>query len=188
MSAQTRAAAPGPDEHADRVAGPDDERAGLDLGMAALASFQQVTQQADGKANMLLAVHVGLAAVLATQLPQVRRTPTHGAFAVAFWLLSLAYLLGFVMDGYLIAQVIRPRVADCTEGNPLALPRAAAVPWQQGGSPSSTAACASHVWELAQGVAALAAQKNALLTRAVLWTAVMVVSAMAWLTLVSAAG
>jgi hypothetical protein len=161
----------------------EQEAARLAAGIAALTSFQQVTQQGDGKANMLLAVHVGLTAVVATQIQQIHQVPRHGATAIAFWVVLAVYLTSFAWDGYLIAQVVRPRSADLPPGNPLALPPVVPAGPAAGPVPRPMA---EQLWETARAIGTVAALKNAYLAKAVVWTAVMVVSAVVWLCILAA--
>lgn len=173
------------------------ERESVELaaGVAALASFQQVTQQGDGKANMLLAVQVGLMAVVATQTQQLHRVPGHGWLAVAFWTVSAVYAGSFVAVGYLIAQVIRPRQALEPRPNAYRLPHqprdrhAPQTPTQvaAGEHPAATVMpYSTQVWRMAREIGRVAARKNRYVSLAVNWTSVMVLSAAMWLSLVAA--
>jgi hypothetical protein len=159
------------------------ENVRLTVGIAAWTSFQQVTQQGDGKANMLLAVHVGLVAVVATQSQQLRAVPSHGWSGVGFWAATVVYLVSFIVDGYLIASAIRPRQAVASGHSPFAfpVPTSGVVAF-----PGDVVTCGDQVWEMAQAMGRVAAEKNALLAKAVSWSAVMVLSAAAWMAVVAA--
>ncbi|QQM38503.1 hypothetical protein [Streptomyces liliifuscus] len=77
----------------------------LAAAVAAMALFQQVTQQADTKAGTLVTVHVGLAAVVSAQIASVGAPAPTDLPAALFWLASLAYTLTFIVSGYLLVQV-----------------------------------------------------------------------------------
>ncbi|NUS10539.1 MAG: hypothetical protein HOY69_03875 [Streptomyces sp.] len=163
-----------------------EREAGGDVGgdvagaVAAMASFQQVTQQADAKAGTMATVHVGLAAVVASQVGQAGLpAPTHPA-AVLFWAASAAYSVTFAVSGYLLIQVIRPRAAAPTAPNRFSLDVADHV----GARPGRLA---QEAWATARAIARIAELKNAYTARAVMWVASSVVAAGVWLVLAGTA-
>lgn len=160
----------------------------LTAALGALASFQSQTQQTDGKASMLLAVQVGLGAVLATQVPQVVVGAGPGWTGLVARLAAAAYLLTFCVVGYLLVQVVRPRVGPIRPGDRFGLP-VPAGPGSGGsvGAPGvraptqGAARCTEEAWRAAGTVAQIAARKVYYVGRAVGWTAAMVVLAIFWL-------
>lgn len=155
----------------------------LAAGAIALGSFQQVTQQADAKANILVAAHVGSTVLPATQIGQIGRPELTGPAAITFWVTSAAYLVGFVVSGYLLIQIIRPRTGPPSSVNPFVL---TAIPrWYNG---NGNAELTAKLWDVAEAVASIAVVKNAYLVRAVGWVAATVLLAVAWLAVVGVAG
>jgi len=146
----------------------------LAAAVAAMASFQQVTQQADTKAGTLVTVHVGLAAVVSAQIGSVGAPAPTDLPAVLFWLASLAYVLTFTVSGYLLVQVIRPRTGRHSEPNRFSLDAA-----DHDGADSER--LAAQAWATAHAIARIAALKNVYISRAVGWLGVMVVAAALWL-------
>ncbi|MET7933926.1 hypothetical protein [Streptomyces sp. NPDC005322] len=153
----------------------------LAAAVAAMASFQQVTQQADAKAGTLVTVHVGLAAVIATQIGQARAPLPAGALGVLFWVAGLAYALTFTVAGYLLAQVVRPRKGRQPAPNRFSLDTG---DHREAGNGQ----LATQAWATAHAVAEIAAVKNRYTARAVTWVAAMVLAAMIWLLLAGAVG
>jgi hypothetical protein len=146
--------------------------------VAALNSFQQVTQQADTKASALIAVHVGLTAVIATQFGHASRI--HSLAALAAWLTAGTYLAAAAISGYMLAQAIRPRAISPERQNRFAL-----APPRNAGRISRS--YADDVWETSDNVASIARIKNHHVGRAVVWMAVMVITAALWLVISGAA-
>ncbi|WP_327289737.1 hypothetical protein [Streptomyces sp. NBC_01198] len=144
--------------------------------VAAMASFQQVTQQADAKAGTMATVHVGLAAVVASQVGQAGLPAPSRPAAVLFWAASLVYTVTFVVSGYLLIQVIRPRMAAPGAPNRFSLDVADHV----GARPERLV---HEAWATAGAIARIAELKNAYIARAVMWVAAAVVTAGAWLVL-----
>ncbi|MCC3769574.1 hypothetical protein [Streptomyces sp. UNOC14_S4] len=154
------------------------DRAAQDMAaaVAAMTSFQQVTQQADAKAGTMVTVHVGLAAVVSAQVGQVGAPPPTQPLAVLFWLATLAYVLTFTVSGYLLVQVIRPRTARYAAPNRFSLDSA-------DHSGANGEQLAAQMWATADALARIADRKNGYAARAVIWVSVMVLSAVAWLVL-----
>ncbi|MGP3949965.1 hypothetical protein [Streptomyces sp. 7N604] len=144
--------------------------------VAAMASFQQVTQQADVKAGIMVTVHVGLTAVVGTQIGQVGGPTPPEPVAVLFWLASLAYALTFTVSGYLLVRVIRPRTGQPSGTNRFSLDIAAH-------SGTDGGQLAAQAWATADAIARIATVKNRYTARAVTWVAAMVLAAVAWLVL-----
>ncbi|MEU3094472.1 hypothetical protein ABZ690_06520 [Streptomyces sp. NPDC006967] len=152
----------------------------LAAAVAAMASFQQVTQQADAKAGTMVTVHVGLAAVVATQVGSAGAPASAaGPVAVVFWLAAFAYLLSFTVSGYLLVQVIRPRTGRHTTPNRFSLDAA-----HHSGAPGDQ--LAAQAWATAAAIARIASLKNRYTARAVSWVAAMVLAAAGWLVLAGA--
>ncbi|MEU6591602.1 hypothetical protein ABZ923_20665 [Streptomyces sp. NPDC046881] len=154
------------------------ERAAQEMtaAVAALTSFQLVTQQADAKAGTLVTVHVGLAAVVASRVGQVGAPAPTTPSAVLFWLATLAYVLAFTVSGYLLVQVIRPRRARLAASNRFSLDAAA-------GGGASPGPPVTEVWATAGALARIAELKNRYAARAVIWVSAMVLTAACWLVL-----
>ncbi|TLS46696.1 hypothetical protein FE633_08405 [Streptomyces montanus] len=151
----------------------------LAAAVAAMASFQQVTQQADAKAGMMVTVHVGLVAVVATKVGSVGAPAPTEPVAVLFWLATFAYLLSFTVSGYLLVQVIRPRTGRHSAPSRFSLDVA---------DPSGAVGgqLAAQAWATADAIARIASLKNGYTARAVSWVAAMVVAAAIWLMLAGA--
>jgi hypothetical protein len=146
----------------------------LAAAVAAMASFQQVTQQADAKAGTLVTVHVGLAAVVSAQVGSVGAPAPTDLPAALFWLASLAYVLTFTVSGYLLVQVIRPRTGRQSEPNRFSLDAA-----DHAGADNGR--LAAQAWATAHAIARIAALKNDYTSRAVGWLGAMVLAAILWL-------
>ena len=146
------------------------EQAEVTVALTALSSFQQVTAQADAKASMLLAIHVGVTALLTGRFASVPPSP-------ALWLAGVIYAISFAVSGYLLIQVVRPRLGDVPASNPFALGRR--TPRAIQAEPAS----AADAWQVAEAVAVIAATKNRFVALAIPAVASMVVSAVAWLLL-----
>lgn len=152
---------------------------------AALASFQGLTQQADTKASMLLALHVGLGAVTATQArwPGTDSTGEAPFLSVLIVMTALVYLLCFCTVGCLLSQVVLPRIDTGVTGRfalaapPVERDGQARVPHAPGSRYSEQA------WDCAEAVARIATLKYRLVGRAVSWTAVMIITAALWFVL-----
>ncbi|MCQ4043329.1 hypothetical protein ACFOSC_00800 [Streptantibioticus rubrisoli] len=144
--------------------------------MAAMASFQQVTQQADAKAGTLVTVHIGLAAVVATQVGQAGAPAPTCPSAVLFWMVGLAYAVTFVVSGYLLIQVIRPRAANPGAPNHFSLDASDHLDTRPD-------RLVHDAWATAHAIARIAELKNSYTARAVIWVAATVIAAGAWLVL-----
>jgi len=134
--------------------------------IAALTSFQLVTQQADAKAGTMVTVHVGLAVVIATRAGEVGAPTLTAPLAVLFWLATLTY--GF-----------RPRKAPLTASNRFSLDAAA-------GSEADREQPVTELWATAGAIAQIAELKNRYAARAVIWISAMVLAAASWLVLAGA--
>ena len=147
--------------------------------VAALTSFQLVTQQADAKAGTMVTVHVGLAAVIATRVGEIGAPAPGAPLAVLFWLAALAYGLAFTVSGYLLVQVIRPRKAPLAASNRFSLDAAE-------GSGENRERPVTELWATASAIARIAELKNRYAARAVIWVSAMVLAAASWLVLAGA--
>ncbi|MFJ2001196.1 hypothetical protein [Streptomyces chartreusis] len=147
--------------------------------IAALTSFQLVTQQADAKAGTMVTVHVGLAVVIATRAGEVGAPTLTAPLAVLFWLATLTYGFAFAVSGYLLMQVIRPRKAPLTASNRFSLDAAA-------GSEADREQPVTELWATAGAIAQIAELKNRYAARAVIWISAMVLAAASWLVLAGA--
>jgi hypothetical protein len=148
----------------------------LALALAALTSFQQVTQQADAKASTLVALDVGLAALVATQVGGLADGRWPSGIALTLLILILIYLVSFLICGYALIQVVRPRQTPIGAANPFAL---------ETGPGAGPAPSVAHVWAVARGIADIAVIKNRYTGMAVDWSAVMVPTVIAWIALVT---
>ncbi|MFD5696503.1 hypothetical protein [Streptomyces lasiicapitis] len=144
-----------------------------------MASFQQVTQQADAKAGTMATVHVGLAALVATKVGSFAAPVPTALVAVLFWLATFAYLLSFAVSGYLLVQVIVPRTGRHSAPNRFSLDVA-----DRSGAVSEQ--LAAQAWATADAIAQIASLKNGYAARAVSWVAAMVVVTALWLVLAGA--
>ncbi|MFG2935966.1 hypothetical protein [Streptomyces sp. NPDC048282] len=149
----------------------------LTAAVAALTSFQLVTQQADAKAGTMVTVHVGLAAVIATRVGDVGAPAPTTPLAVLFWLATLAYGVAFTVSGQLLVQVIRPRKAGLAASNRFSLDAVG------GGGAAPDRQPVTELWATADAIARIAELKNRYAARAVIWVSAMVPAAAAWLVL-----
>jgi hypothetical protein len=163
----------GSPEHA-----PDDALE-LSAALTALTSFQSLTQQADAKANMLLAVQIGLGAVIATQIPELPTCAATTWTTGAIHAITVAYLLAFFATGYQLMQVMRPRYPGGTSTGRFAFPARAT----ESGQSRAPSRCSDDAWEAAQDVARIAKRKNHHIGLALGWTSLMVLLAVAWMIL-----
>ncbi|MDQ1292768.1 MAG: hypothetical protein QG608_648 [Actinomycetota bacterium] len=162
------------------------ERLATLLAPSPASSFQTLTQQADAKANMLLALHVGLGAVTATQARWPQSTLADGVesqfLAAMVMAAALTYLLCFCVDGYLLLQVIRPRIGESVPGCfAIPPPRRPVRPARV--RPASSSRYSRQAWYSAEAVARIAAAKYRFVGLAVSWTAAMVAAATLWICL-----
>ncbi|SCG67454.1 MULTISPECIES: hypothetical protein [Micromonospora] len=152
------------------------------------SSFQLATQQADSKVSMLLVVHPGVTAVLASQLDQVvgllvepRSLSLLAAPAV------LAFTLAFLVSGYHLMQGLRPRLTPPAPTNRFAFPAIAAGTADTTGPAGAAALCAES-WALARMLADIAMTKNRHVSKSLSWVSVMVTTALTLLALGVLAG
>jgi hypothetical protein len=151
----------------------------LSAALTALTSFQALTQQADTKANMLLAVQIGLGAVIATQVPELT-TPGAATWTVrALHATTVGYLVAFFATGCQLIQVMRPRSADGASTGRFAFPPRA----PDTGQVRASSRYSDDAWEAAREVAWIAKRKNHHIGLALGWTALMVPLAVAWMIL-----
>jgi hypothetical protein len=143
----------------------------LDLALATATAFQQATQQADGKANVLLALQAGAFALFVSSLHGV------GTYNPAWRVgVLVIFLSSSVVAGYFTAQSIRPRLTPTPSRSRFSFPDVA----RHGISPSS-ADCLDQLvveaWDMVETVARIASVKNRYLNRGLLPMAAMIVSA-----------
>ena len=156
------------------------------------ASFQVATQQADSKVSMLLVVHSGIAVVVSTHLREaVALVASGGAAGLTAVPLLAAVMVGFLISGYHLMQGLRPRLIPPAPDNRFAFP--AVATGALGGPEAPAAGVASgrlraEAWESARRLAEIAMVKNQHVVRALNWMALMVLAALAAMTLVTLAG
>ncbi|GLY16322.1 hypothetical protein LWF15_32940 [Kineosporia rhizophila] len=150
---------------------PQDESLELPAALAALASFQGLTQQADAKANMLVAVQLGIAALTLAQAELLTADFTTLRTAVA-----IAYLVAFIAGGIAIVRAMWPRVGLYPAANPFSVPIHHDLPTMVVPSNSHS----RQAWEVAQAVAVIARRKNRFVMEAILWVALSVGSCAVW--------
>lgn len=151
----------------------------LSAALTALTSFQALTQQADAKANMLLAVQIGLGAVIATQVPELPASGAATWTVRALHAITVAYLVTFFATGCQLLQVMRPRSAGGTSTGRFA------YPWRapDTGQARASSRYSDDAWEAAREVASIAGRKNHHIGLALGWTSLMVPLAVAWMIL-----
>lgn len=153
----------------------------LSAAIAALGSFQQATEQADGKAGTLVTIQAGIAAVAATQIGAAVGLSLSGAARAGFWLLSAAGLVAFLRCGWLLAAVLTPRTVRATAANRFSLAGAAARHARGRAASRDREVTADDVWHVAEGVADIALRKSRRIAGAIRWTLVTLVLTATWL-------
>lgn len=151
-----------------------DESLELPAALAALSSFQGLTQQADGKANMLMAVQLGIAALTLAQAEFLTAD-----FTVLRTAVAIAYLVAFIAGGIAVVRAMWPRVGLYPAANPFSV-------LSQHHPPTTSVSSSLHsrqAWEVAQAVAVIARRKNRFVMEAILWVAFSVGSWVVWLLL-----
>ncbi|MEU4830101.1 hypothetical protein [Streptosporangium sp. NPDC023615] len=154
-----------------------------DLGdaLATMISFQNYVQHADGKAGVLVVSHAGAAAMVAAQTGAVARLEGAG-LAAGLALLSL-FLLGFLVSGYHILQVIRPVLRPPTLRSRYGITGvdATAMPTTE-----DVTTNLAEAWAMARLLAKIAQRKYRHVSRALPWAGLMFVSAISWTVLLAA--
>lgn len=156
-----------------------------------MSSFQQVTQQADAKASTLVAIYVGLSALLAARVDAFRPGRLHGVRGALVWPATGALVAVVLITGYFLVQVLRPRAAGVPEPNPFSLVQAAGTARAgirdlQPTHALPPTSLAPKAWEVANALARIALLKNQYIGRALTALALMVVIALAWLSFFAA--
>lgn len=153
----------------------------LDDALAVAASFQGCIQHADAKAGVLVVLHAGAAAIVATQASAGARLGQIGAVA-GLALLSL-FLLGFAVSGYHMLQAVRPilrspavqsRYSITGIGCHVPSPATEDLPVR-----------ITEAWAMARLLAQIAERKYRHVSRSVPWTGLMLGAAVCWTTLVA---
>ncbi|WP_182874381.1 hypothetical protein [Microbispora sp. H10670] len=154
----------------------------LQVALTAVGAFQGYVQHADAKVATVTTVHLGAAAVAATQIGVLAalRAPGRPALlgVVAVVLLAL-YAAGFFVAGYHLVQGLRPRL-----GGPAGPNRFGLAGGEPGPSPQADATQQEReAWLLAGRLAELSRDKHRRVGRALPWTALMLAATLLWLAL-----
>ncbi len=154
----------------------------FDVATMALAHFQQASQQADGKANMLVAVLAGVFALMINRLDEVG-VATSGWQRGAGWAATAVLVASGAGCAACLAWAIVPRTTEGSPANRFSFPSVAryGVP-APGGTRDELAA---EMWAVAEVVARIALTKNRHVYRA-LWLLGVTIGAAAALFLLSA--
>ncbi|MER7167863.1 Pycsar system effector family protein [Micromonospora sp. NPDC000207] len=169
---------PGPDQpvQPERTLTPFED---LQVAMNVTASFQTAIQQADAKAGMLIAVHTGLLALVATTTGDtVRRLvlgdgPTSWA-TVAAWTALAVFTAATVAGGTFLFQTVRPRLSPPGPENRFAFPSVRPA-GQPVGAQTAAQLCA-QAWQHTATVAEIALAKHRHIRRALRCLPVMLLS------------
>lgn len=151
----------------------EEHRAGayrdLRLALHTAASLQATIRHADAKAQILLALQGGMAAVVLQQAPVLGGVRTPALLAVAA-VAAVALLAGLAVGGWQLLATIAPRLAGAHQVNrfafPVARPATVDIVDQR-----------DEAWDLVAGLADIALAKHARVRRAL--PAVVVASAAA---------
>lgn len=143
------------------------DEARISLALGAMAHFQSNSQQADGKASILIAVHAGGLAVLISCLTSGPGEPSAAVPSTAWGLLAL-FAATAGMAAFCLAQVVRARLTSPSADNHFSFPdvsrHGVGTP-----DPSRSDDLIDEIWAVAEIVAGIAVIKNRYLNRA-LWS------------------
>ncbi|GIH60828.1 hypothetical protein [Microbispora siamensis] len=153
----------------------------LTVALTTVGTFQGYVQHADAKVATVTTVHLGAAAVAATQMGALTGLRAPGApiapGVVAVVLVTL-YVAGFLVAGYHLVQGLRPRL-----GGPAGPNRFGLAGPGSGSSRVSIAQQEREAWLLVGTLAELSREKHRRVGRALPWTALMLVATLLWLAL-----
>ncbi|MEU6413097.1 hypothetical protein [Microbispora sp. NPDC046933] len=153
----------------------------LTVALTTVGAFQGYVQHADAKAATVATVHLGAAAVAATQMGALAGLRASGApiaLRVVAVVLVTLYVAGFLVAGYHLVQGLRPRLGGPGGPNRFGLTGP--------GSESSRVRVAQQereAWLLVGTLAELSREKHRRVGRALPWTALMLVATLLWLAL-----
>ncbi|GAA5047830.1 hypothetical protein HNP84_000295 [Thermocatellispora tengchongensis] len=156
---------------------PDVTREDVAEAAAAVANFQNYVQHAEGKVNVLVVVHAGAVATVASQAGAGGLAEAGPVVAgVGLGLLGL-FVLGVLISGYHLLRAIRPELRSPDRPSRYGITGVRQV---TGGTPADRVA---EAWSLARLLAGIAQRKHAHVARAIPWTGLALVSAVLWTTL-----
>ncbi len=153
----------------------------LTVALTTVGTFQGYVQHADAKVATVTTVHLGAAAVAATQmgaLAGLRAPGAPAALGVVPIVLITLYMAGFLVAGYHLVQGLRPRLGGPDGPNRFGL----AGP-SSGSSQVSVTQQEREAWLLVSTLAELSREKHRRVGRALPWTALMLVATLLWLAL-----
>ncbi|MEN3534307.1 hypothetical protein AAH991_04260 [Microbispora sp. ZYX-F-249] len=151
----------------------------LTVALTTLGTFQGYVQHADAKVATVTTVHLGAAAVAATQmgaLAGLRAPGAPAALSVVAIVLITLYVAGFLVAGYHLVQGLRPRLGGPGGPNRFGLAGPARVT-----SRVSVPQQEQEAWLLVGTLADLSREKHRRVGRALPWTALMLVATLLWL-------
>lgn len=161
----------------ERVPGILDASSDTGAALTALASFQQITEQMDGKVNTLVGVHLALVAVVTGQSGAALKG---GADLPApIWAVGAVTATAALVTSFVILAAFRPHLAEYPEFNHWAVPDRVGRPRSR----PSQEELAAEAWQAAEAVGRIAAAKNRSVRRATTWLLITVVASLAWLVL-----
>ncbi|WP_327046900.1 hypothetical protein OG320_03075 [Microbispora sp. NBC_01189] len=154
----------------------------LQVALTAVGAFQGYVQHADSKVATVTTVHLGAAAVAATQIGVLAGLRAPGRpvlLGVAAVVLLALYAAGFFVAGYHLVQGLRPRL-----GGPAGPNRFGLAGGEPGSAPpANVTRQEQEAWLLAGRLAELSRDKHLRVGRALPWTALMLVATLLWLAL-----
>ncbi|MEV4455160.1 hypothetical protein [Microbispora sp. NPDC049633] len=151
----------------------------LTVALTTVGTFQGYVQHADAKVATVTTVHLGAAAVAATQmgaLTGLRAPGSPAALGVVAVVLVTLYVAGFLVAGYHLVQGLRPRLGGPDGPNRFGLAGPA-----RGRSQVSVMQQEREAWLLVGTLAELSREKHRRVGRALPWTALMLVATLLWL-------
>ncbi|GGL27960.1 hypothetical protein [Planomonospora parontospora] len=156
----------------------------LTVALTTVTTFQTYAQHADTKVATVATVHLGTAAVAATQAGAfAEAAPLHPVLRLVTAVLAVLYVTGFVISGHHLLQGLRPRLDGPPGANRFGLAGQRGAVRRAGAAEQEREA-----WRLVSSLAELTRAKHARITRALPWTALMLVTTLVWLALAALYG
>lgn len=150
----------------------------LTIAFTTLATFNTYVQQAESKVAIVITVHLGTAALAATQSSGLARAWAAGApAAAAAVVLLLSFGAGFLAAGCHMVLALRPDLRGPTGYNRFGLVRAARLRTLP---PAGVEAQVEEIHSLIEVLTAVAMHKHRHVRRALPWMALTVVSVILW--------
>jgi hypothetical protein len=149
------------------------------VALAGLTMFNVYMQQAEMKATTLATIHLGTAALAATQAAgPAAMWQAGGPRAVLAAALLAGFLAGFAVGGWHLAAAMRPNLTGPSGANRFGLvrnPGNGVPPRADAGEQEK------EVWLLVQALRDVAVRKHRRIRRALPWTALAMASTVGWL-------